>query len=278
MIEFLAAHAFPKDQTPVDWLYLYRYLWGNLLRRTEWADREKERLNRELRQQDLHPKTRDFIISALAHFDFIEGNDEKAIRQLDGLLYAKEPRNFFPYLRTYLETKRWDRMLLWMRWMVPLMKECSYIEFDVYCRYWLEAVDQRPLDEGWIGVMTELLPKSYDFYSEYLLAKNECRLWADLHLYLNISPLDLDPADLRKVEKAGLQLLLPLYHQAVERYILRKNREAYRLAVRALQKLRQLYKRLKQPHRWERYMEQITGQYSRLRAFQEELTKGELIS
>ncbi len=73
------------------------------------------------------------------------------------------------------------------------------------------------------------------------------------------------------------QLLLPFYHQAVERHMSHKNRDGYKAAVKLLKRLSKLYGRLKQEERWQHYIEQFATRHSRLRALQEELRKGKLI-
>jgi uncharacterized Zn finger protein len=90
--------------------------------------------------------------------------------------------------------------------------------------------------------------------------------------------MELHPEELHLLEKEDLKLLLPLYHQAVERCILEKNRTSYKDAVKLLKKLKTYYKRLKQQQRWEQYIVRLAAQYTRLRAFQEELRKGKVIS
>jgi hypothetical protein len=80
------------------------------------------------------------------------------------------------------------------------------------------------------------------------------------------------------VEKEDLHLLLPLYTQAAERYILQKNRSSYRMAVKMISRLQTIYKKLKKLDQWQAYYRHIVNQYSRFRAFQEELAKGKWIS
>jgi uncharacterized Zn finger protein len=79
------------------------------------------------------------------------------------------------------------------------------------------------------------------------------------------------------LEKTDLRLVLPLYHQDAERYILEKNRQSYKQAVRLLKKLAGFYKKLKEQDRWQLYIGQLAERHSRLRAFQEELRRGKLI-
>ena len=125
--------------------------------------------------------------------------------------------------------------------------------------------------------MVALLPGSYRHYANFLVMKEEYEAWADLGLLLNLSPMHMESADLRLVEKANIRLLLPLYHYAAEASIQGKNRADYKQAVKELKKLATAYKKLKQTTRFEAYVQQLSKQYSRYRAFQEELRKGKLI-
>jgi uncharacterized Zn finger protein len=79
---------------------------------------------------------------------------------------------------------------------------------------------------------------------------------------------------MKQVEAAEPALLLPIYHQAVEKSIQEKNRTSYTNAVRYLKRLQALYQKLGQPERWSLYMQRLVHKYARLRAFQEELKKG----
>ncbi|WP_307438767.1 hypothetical protein [Paenibacillus sp. V4I3] len=126
--------------------------------------------------------------------------------------------------------------------------------------------------------MVILLPASYRDYSSFLLEKEEYKAWADLCLLLNLSPIHIASSELKIVEKADVRVLLPIYHYAAEECIHSKNRDAYRQAIKLLKKLAAAYKKLKQTPRFEDYVQQLSKQYSRYRAFQEELRKGKLIT
>jgi hypothetical protein len=280
MIRFLEQHAFPIDRTPVDWLGLYRLLWGGILYRPEWAKREQLRLHQALEVKDLHPKRRDFMICAIAHFDFMVNEDKHAIARLDKIQYAREPESFYIYVRTRLYRKEWDKLLLWMRWLVPGLKHVAPSELLDFMEYWREAADQQDDAQwqAWADIMISLFPQSYPYYANYLSEQESLREWVDLALYCGHSPLDLYRDDLREVEKEDLHLLLPLYTQAAERYIMQKNRSSYRMAVKMMSSLQAIYKRLKKLDQWQAYYRHIVNQYSRFRAFQEELAKGKWIS
>ncbi|MEC0213863.1 hypothetical protein P4H70_33625, partial [Paenibacillus ehimensis] len=98
-----------------------------------------------------------------------------------------------------------------------------------------------------------------------------------LQLSNRVSPLDLYSLDLQTVEKHDPSLMLPLFHQAVERCIAEKNRTAYKNAVRLLKKLHTLYKKLNRSNDWDDFIYRLAMKYSRLRALQEELRKGKWI-
>ncbi len=103
-------------------------------------------------------------------------------------------------------------------------------------------------------LMLLLLPRSYYYYTEYLMKTERFRQWVDLQLSHQISPASLYTEQLKAVEKADPTLLLPLYHQAVEKAVAEKNRASYKIAVRYLKKLFTIYKRHKQSDRWENYI------------------------
>jgi hypothetical protein len=280
IIRFLERHAFPIDRTPVDWLGLYRFLWGSILYRQESAKLEQMRLHQALEVKDVHPKRRDFMVSALAHFDFMIGEDNRAITRLDQLLYAREIHNFNIYIQTRLVRKQWDKLLLWMRFVGKMMKDSTPYSFAPFFQIWVEAVDQQEPQHrpAWEDIMISLFPTSYSEYSDYLISRKRYREWVDLSLYCRRSPHELYRDDLRAVEKEDLHLLLPIYTQAAERYILQKNRTSYRMAVKMMSSLQSIYKRLKKLDQWQAYYRHIANQYSRFRAFQEELAKGKWIS
>ncbi len=98
-----------------------------------------------------------------------------------------------------------------------------------------------------------------------------------MQLANRVSPNDLYSVDLQSVEKQNPALVLPLYHQAVERCIAGKNRTAYKSATKLLKKLNNLYKKLDRLNDWEDYIYRLAVKYSRLRALQEELRKGKWI-
>jgi hypothetical protein len=167
--------------------------------------------------------------------------------------------------------------LKWLRWLGPeVRKDKSYYAND-YLDLWDEAAAHIKVEEEHREAMVALLPASYRHYSSFLLLKEDYQAWADLCLLLNLSPIHIEKSDLKIVEKGDVRFLLPIYHYAAEAYIQGKNRADYKEAVKLLKKLATAYKKLKQAPRFEDYVLQLSKQYSRYRAFQEELRKGKLI-
>ena len=82
---------------------------------------------------------------------------------------------------------------------------------------------------------------------------------------------------LKDIAAAAPEALIPSYHREISGLVEQKNRSSYKEAVKQLKKLRTLYKKAKKQDVWNRFMEQFSARYKRLRAFQEELKKGKLI-
>lgn len=275
-LTMLGEDALTGKESPMDWLLAYRSIWWRLDDQTERLGRERKRLKLIASKSNVMPRRRDAVIIALAHFDIMEGHDDQA-RTLLEQLSKREARDFFLYLHRFYDEQQWDRMLTWLRWLLPSVQRAQQEELRVFCTYWMEAVNRQPDDGEWVDVMIALLPRTYYFYTAYLLKSNRFKAWVDLQLANRVSPLNLYAMDLKSVEAHDPSLLLPLYHQAVERCIAEKNRNSYKMAVKLLKKLQAYYKKLEKPNTWEEYIYRLANRYSRLRALQEELRKGKWI-
>lgn len=126
--------------------------------------------------------------------------------------------------------------------------------------------------------LQEMLPFSRTVYEDALAAHGRWDRWIDLQMCMGRDPLSLRVTALKPVEKEAPELLLPFYHQAVERYVLQKNRDGYKAAAKLLKRLAKLYARLKKGERWALFIAAFASRNSRLRALQEELRKGDLLS
>jgi hypothetical protein len=271
-IAFIGETALTGKPGPVDWLTVYRILWWFVFDHKAFAGAERLRLEK-LVDTELTPRKKEALWVALAHFELMDGQDDAAMRWLKNISNPI-PSDYYMVLQGLMEQKEWERLLIWLRWLLPTMLKARQDDFHTVCSYWLEAMKHQPSDEEWIRVMLSLLPRSYFYYTDYLMKTERFRQWVDLQLSHQISPASLYTEQLKAVEKADPTLLLPLYHQAVEKAVAEKNRASYKVAVRYLKKLFTIYKKQKQSERWEDYIYRLAKKYSRLRAFQEELQRG----
>jgi hypothetical protein len=270
-----------RADTLNDWLHLYRYLWSKLLHKTELLGKEQALLERTIAEalytsSSLHVWQTDRLLLAAAHFDIIAKRDQDAVRRLESL-GTITMGDFLIYLHSFTQNQQWDRLLHWLRWLLPALKKAEKAEFNLFCDYWSEAVKNGAPEEEWMDALRSLLPRSYEKYMSLLVQRGRHREWVSFHLAYAISPLSISSLDLKRIEEADPGLLLPLYHQAIERSISAKSREAYKQAILLLKKLKLIYASLNNPARFDEFLQRLMNQYARLRAFQEELRRGKLL-
>lgn len=278
IVEFVGSQVSHHRFGPVQWLDVYRFLWAKVFygagpHAAEEAAKEQRRLELLAEQQGT-PRSRDGALLALSQFEVMEGRDQAAMKRLADL-HTRQFSEFYVLLEQLSEEDRWDRVLVWLRWLLPSLNKAKQEEFNAGCSYWVEAVKHQPSDEEWIQVMLSLLPRSYYYYTDYLMQTNRYRQWVDLQLATGVTPASLYTAELRTVESHDPSLLLPLFHQSVERAVAEKNRDSYKLAIKHLKKLAALYKQLNKAEAWNDYIARLHLKYARLRAFKEELAKGQ---
>jgi uncharacterized Zn finger protein len=184
-----------------------------------------------------------------------------------------------PYLLHLVRKEHWTRLTDWLTEIAPLLGLRRNPKLQAYSEYWELAVEHIPEAElrMW-DTLASMLPQSRALYEDRLLARGQWERWMDYHLSMDSDPLDFRVTDLAPIEKNAPELLLPFYHQAVERYVLHKNRDSYKSAVKMLKRLAKLYKKIKQESRWEQFFASFVNRNSRLRALHEELRKGKLLS
>ncbi|WP_134703514.1 SWIM zinc finger domain-containing protein [Ammoniphilus sp. YIM 78166] len=266
-----------SDLVNVDWLTVYRFAWSHFLQDNESFQQERLRLESLWNHPSLPLLQKRTLRFALAHLELIEEHDETARRYLSPIMTAKDLEMFHFYLRMMVDEQNWVRMLEWLNWVYPYLKEASRRDLHLILRYWSLWADEHPDDERWLEVLLSLLPGSLSYYTDYLLRRQQYAAWIDFHLAEGFTPFQVPKETLKQIEGADLPALLPFYHRAVEGSIREKNRPGYKDAVRLLKKLRTYYKRLKQQERFESFISQLADRHKRLRALHEELRKGKLI-
>ncbi|MFB9325077.1 SWIM zinc finger domain-containing protein [Paenibacillus aurantiacus] len=189
-----------------------------------------------------------------------------------------KPDSLFAFLDELSAQGQPERRLDWLCATGPLLIGNRQDSLEQYSRYWDDMLQLAPEAEFRMWeTFEEMLPFASSLYENKLMERGRYRQWMDTQLSAGVEPLDLRVSELAPIEKHEPQLLLPFYHQAVERHVLAKNRHGYKAAVKLLKRLAKLYKKLKQDERWEGYIEAFAERNGRLRALQEELRKGKLI-
>ena len=264
--------------SPTAYLDIYVELWLILI--SSAAD------SRRLLQEELAHLTKEpgqgnklFPLAALAWMRFWLGEDQEAWRLLNAAKrHGLESRQAFHFLRLLEDNGEWTRLEAWLSHCANEQVGSSPGSIAEYGRYWDAVVRQLPqAEEQMWSAMASLPPYCSSLYEESLMRYGRWRQWIDYQLSLGSDPLDFRAKDLQPIEKGAPEALLPFYHQGVEKYVLWKNRNGYKRAVKLLKRLAKLYKKLKREQRWEAFIATFASRHSRLRALQEELRKGKLI-
>jgi hypothetical protein len=219
-------------------------------------------------------------LMAQARMNFYMAHDEQAWRLLkEAKRVTTIPSEMSIYYLYYLaHHQQWQRLLTWLTALPTLFRSYRRDYLNTYMEFWeLTLIHLPHAEQSMWDTLITMLPYSRPIYEEKLLQQGKWTMWMDYHLSSGSDPAEFRVSELQPLDKHAPEVLLPFYHQAVERYVLIKNRDGYKAAVRLLKRLAKLYKRLKQEQRWDQYMEAFVARYSRLRALQEELRKGKLI-
>ncbi len=218
----------------------------------------------------LHMSLASFTFTAEKYNDSLEllsqadfDRAQKLIYRLTEELLAKQQhtalKEFMSYIYERIKQSRGRRAV------GPFIKLC------------LACGEAYPANMQWSAYMAGLLPQSYPQLSEHWITQKKYEQWSNLQLLMGAKPETVVPSELKKMEKNAPELLFPMYHQSIEASILSRNRQGYRVAVKQLKKLGQLYAASRQAARWPVYVKQLTEKYQRLRAFQEELWKENIV-
>ncbi|WP_242271358.1 SWIM zinc finger domain-containing protein [Bacillus cereus group sp. BfR-BA-01310] len=268
---------FSTDSYTQERFFIYRHIWGELLRSEEQLQEEEKRIDAKI-----NPLSKAL---ASSHLLFLNNEDLLAME-----LLKKQPASvvslYFYWLEELLNAMQWDRAKNWLSFTYKQVKQTIHEQENtvfiqdivrlfvmMYETYATHTNEQA----GFEMILQELLPYSFTNYEQYVLAKKQYRTWAELHLLNGFEAIELLKEPLKDIEKEAPEVALPLYHLAATEAIEERNRKSYRRAVRYLKKLRMLYKRLKRTDEWDAFIIHIANLHSRLRALQEELRRGKLI-
>jgi len=280
LIDALRERALDPQATLLRWDRLYHLIWSRLSDSASWRETERRTLEELLEQQSCDQHQLTFLQSVLAHFDVIEGRDEEAVARLADAAFDPVVELVYGFARQRLEAREWEAFGRWMDYLHRQLADCRNTAIlKPYLTLCREADIHHPAAGGrWTERMIALLPYAYSELSEHWMERSDYEAWADLQLFIGVRPEELDMQDVRSVAKHAPSALIPLYHQAVDEAILSRNRQGYRNAVKLLKKLEKLYQSDGRAATWELYVEQLANKYQRLRALQEELWKGKIVT
>lgn len=279
IIGFAKRRALMSERQLFEWGYLYLAFCERFSERGEWFRKEKMSLLSELEAPETEGRDESFLYSALGMLFFFEGDDARSIDSFAQGAFERVQKLIYPCVAQRMETGNWEWTERWMSFLYEKVYENrsarSIGPFMALCR---RADEDRPDLPVWTTYMTELLPYSYAELSEHWLSVKRYEDWADLQLFVGVKPEEIDTPELREVAKTAPNTLLPLYHQSIEAAIATRNRQGYRLAVKQLKKLEKLYKGTKETGKWDNYLAELVAKHQRLRALQEELWKGKIVT
>lgn len=277
-LELVRANFLRKKTLLFAWIYAYRLMCVTLLGGADWLDKETACLEESMKGLTQNRQGYYYAVLGLAALKMAARRSDEALALLQKLK-EKNVEDMFFYLGNLAKAKEWDKLLVWLRCLSDEVKAASPVFLEGICEYSLLAAKSSPAGEEFIKLVKSWLPRSFDAYAGYLLEAGLFREWVELNISYPICDWQsLNKNALRQLESREPATLMPLYHQWSARLIEEKNRKSYREAVRLLKKLRGLYQRQKMGKEWSAFMARLASRYPRLRALQEELRKGKLIS
>ncbi|MGG1575647.1 SWIM zinc finger family protein [Fictibacillus sp. NRS-1165] len=226
-----------------------------------------------------------FLDMALVHFAFLRDDLTEAFERMEKTEQFSS-RHALIWLELLFHWGKWESLL---KWLLALKKEFykktrDYYQdasvreqFHQYIEYFWKYAQYTGEEKEYEQMLVDCLPVTFYEYNEFLHVQQDFRRWVELQILMGYSPSLINGTDLKEVEQLDMEVLLPLYHQSIDRLIREKNRKSYKLAIRFLKKLQSIYKKLDRTVQFDDYIEKLATQYARLRAFQEELRKGKFI-
>ncbi|MHB8172087.1 MAG: SWIM zinc finger family protein [Thermincolia bacterium] len=260
-----------------DWLNIYRQLWSYAFRDLAWVKEEGRSLDLFLEQhQDEASLVRHRGAAARAFLAFMVGDDETAWQRMEEA--GAKVKDVTLYLHFFQHHGKWERLCQWLRWLSPRVNRVSYSEVDAVSMYWMLVAEHEPVEEEAMEIMKSWLPQSRRYYAQNLVATERYRTWVEFHVFDQTPHEVVNRGEIKRIEAVDPSLLLPLYHHWAARLIEEKKRPSYKEAVMILKKLRDCYRKLKRAEDWDQFIGVLMDNHSRLRAFQEEMRKGNLLT
>ncbi len=264
-------------KTPLfSWLMVYRLLCVTSY--NDCLEKETGYLEEFLARHEPDQQSYYYAVLGLASLRLAANREEDALSVLRQLRDKRIDDLLF-YLEYFTGAREWEKLLAWVNWLAPDIKGANAVVLEDICEYCLQAVENSKFGQEFIKLIRSWLPRSLDCYAQYLLEEDLFREWVELHMsYRGYTWDNIDKDVLRLIEAKDPAVLIPLYHQWSAMLIEGKTRKSYQASVRVLKKLRALYNKSKAIKEWNTFIYSLAARYPRMRALQEELRKGKLIS
>ncbi|MEJ8545078.1 SWIM zinc finger family protein [Brevibacillus borstelensis] len=263
------------DSAGLRWIQAYLLLWTYVLNDPEWMQEEMDELDRLIR--NLSDSERERFSIMQAHFFLMNGEDEKSLRIWLG---AKPlPLSFYlPYMKAFARHQEWERFLYWIDRLESLIGAANGPEYRLIVAIWREALVQQGRAAQAGPLLKRFLPASLPDYCTYLFENRQYRQFLDVLMTYHDSSEQINQQQANIIEELEPLLLLPMLIREINQQIGTRNRAGYRQAAKLLKKVRACYQKTDKPDVWEQFIDRLASKHSRLRAFQEELKRGNLIS
>lgn len=257
---------------------LYQIVWSNHLHKDyivdEYIDKLETWVQKGVRGDLLHYE--------LAHLYFLKQDDLQTIEQIK-LIEQFDMRIPFSWAFECAYHEQWDRMRIWMDLMELVIaaeiEDGNGFSIQTIIHTYLEIFERYSEyigNDAYEHTLETLLPYSFYPYCHHLLRQHQFKKWVEIHIALDRNPFR-DDNSVEYLVKHGNEYLIPIYHFYIEESIMQKDRDGYKEAASMLEQLKMLYADEDQIDIWNHYIDLLTKQYKRLRAFQEELKKGGII-
>ncbi|MFD2117949.1 SWIM zinc finger domain-containing protein [Paenibacillus yanchengensis] len=270
--------ALHKDRQLIEWDYMYIAALRTLGKSSYLLQQEQDKVTALIDHPSRAIWNEDYIQMAAGYITFEQGKYEVALQYMHDANFDRVQKLIYDCVQQLTNKRELQQVMDWLHFIyTQLQSSTGKRTVGPFIRLCLAAETAFPDAMHFEKYMLGLLPHSYLELSEYLIATERYKAWAELQLYTGVKLEEVNMEQVRKVAASDPQQMLPLYHQSIDASISSRTRQGYRMAAKQLKALEKLYQQQAKTDSFQRYIYFIADKHKRLRAFQEELWKGNLI-
>jgi uncharacterized Zn finger protein len=279
LFDFIHKHAFRWGDAAVRWLDIYRHLIWQIADQPELLKKEEARLQAEINEATAASDKQMRLRLASLHLEMLRDGEAAFPKLLELAQEIGEIEHCFAYVEQSIRARDWPVVQERLNSMLEAVRSSGSKQvMDRYLGFWLRLMPHLDSNAHRLDALRALLPHSFELYASSLEQMGEYRDWIDLQAAADRPLQELNAALLGEIERRDPEAILPYYHQIVERSISERRRDGYKQAVELLKKLQACYEQLQQADRYNEYLTRLIDKYKMLRAFHEELRRGNLIT